>query len=72
MHMCIHCGREHIGLHVLTGSFPPSIGIIVNMAALPLSEADALLCCPALDTVCTILHVSTKSHDLGGLKSRVG
>ena len=48
MCMCIHCGREHIRLHMLTRSFPPSIGIIVNTVVLPLSEANALLCCPTL------------------------
>ena len=47
-HTHIYCSRECIELCALTGSFPPSIEIIVNMAALLLSEADALLCCPAL------------------------
>ena len=43
---------------------PPSIGIIVNTAVLPLSEADALLCCPALLGE-TLLMLHFCAHTLG-------
>ena len=45
---CIRCGRCHIRFFTLTWLLTPSVGITVNLAALALSNTNALRSDPAL------------------------